>query len=72
MQPLSGKNSSLVEVSGMPLAVIDARQLFGNASGVVIMHGNETYKLTRTKQNKLLLTKCHNEVVDVSSGLRHI
>ncbi len=72
MQPLSGKTPSLVEVSGARLAVIDAGQLLGNASGVVILHGNETYKLTRTKQNKLLLTKCHDEIVDASLGLHHL
>ncbi|KQT42322.1 hypothetical protein ASG44_06060 [Methylophilus sp. Leaf459] len=72
MQPLSGKNPSLVQVSGAPLAVIDAVQLLGNASGVVILHGNETYKLTRTKQNKLLLTKCHHEILDGSLGIHQL
>jgi hemin uptake protein HemP len=66
LQPLSGKRSSLVDASVAHLAVVDAGQLLGDAGGLVILHGSETYKLTRTKQNKLLLTKCHDKTVDVS------
>lgn len=65
LQPLSGKNSSLVDASVANLAVVDAGELLGDAAGVVILHGTETYKLTRTKQNKLLLTKCHDALVNV-------
>lgn len=36
---------------------LTAEQLFAGANNVAILHAGETYVLTRTKQNKLLLTK---------------
>lgn len=36
---------------------LSAEQLFGGGNNVAILHAGETYVLTRTKQNKLLLTK---------------
>ena len=38
--------------------VVDAHALLGEAGVLAIVHGSDTYQLTRTKQNKLLLTKC--------------
>jgi len=44
--------------AGVP--VVDANQLLGKRGVVAIMHGRDEYRLTRTRQNKLLLTKCHD------------
>lgn len=46
---VSGKRHGLPE--------IDAEQLFVASNTVAIMHAGEVYLLTRTKLNKLLLTK---------------
>ena len=51
------QNAGNVLSGGVP--TIDAQHLLGDAGVLAIVHGNETYQLTRTKQNKLLLTKCH-------------
>lgn len=45
-------------VSSQWMPTIDAQELLGDAGVLAIVHGGETYQLTRTKQNKLLLTKC--------------
>lgn len=37
--------------------VLDSRALFQGARELVIAHGNETYRLRLTRQNKLILTK---------------
>ncbi|WP_018987326.1 hemin uptake protein HemP [Methylophilus methylotrophus] len=50
------KNATGVSFQWMP--TIDAQELLGDAGVLAIVHGGETYQLTRTKQNKLLLTKC--------------
>lgn len=39
------------------LPAINADQLFGASNTVAIMHAGEVYLLTRTRLNKLLLTK---------------
>lgn len=36
---------------------IDSRALFATARQIIIEHGNETYILRLTAQNKLILTK---------------
>jgi hemin uptake protein HemP len=36
---------------------IDSRTLFVDAREIVITHGDETYRLRLTAQNKLILTK---------------
>jgi hemin uptake protein HemP len=36
---------------------IDSRALFTNTREIVIAHGDETYRLRLTAQNKLILTK---------------
>lgn len=37
--------------------VIDSSTLFGNEPEVLILHGDQTYKLKITRQDKLILTK---------------
>lgn len=61
LQPLSGKKQALEDSLRTNIAVVDARLLLGEAGALSILHGGETYKLMRTKQNKLLLTKCNPE-----------
>ncbi|WP_024930603.1 hemin uptake protein HemP [Methylophilus sp. OH31] len=51
------QNAASVSLRRMP--TIEASQLLGDVGMLAIVHGGETYQLTRTKQNKLLLTKCH-------------
>lgn len=63
LQPLSAEVQAVPGVSQLQVPVIDASQLLGESGELAILHGGETYKLTRTKQNKLLLTKCHGVVV---------
>lgn len=58
------QNATGISSQGMP--TIEAQQLLGEAGVLAIVHGGETYQLTRTKQNKLLLTKCQ---AIVASGL---
>lgn len=36
---------------------IDSRELFRNSREITISHGDETYRLRLTAQNKLILTK---------------
>ncbi|ARP99523.1 Hemin uptake protein hemP [Pseudorhodoplanes sinuspersici] len=36
---------------------IDSRQIFRDGREVTILHGQETYRLRLTAQNKLILTK---------------
>ncbi len=36
---------------------LESLELFGEAREIVIAHGNETYRLRLTAQNKLILTK---------------
>ncbi len=36
---------------------IDSRDLFREAREIIIAHGDETYRLRLTAQNKLILTK---------------
>ena len=46
-QPLPAGNVSLLE----------SATLFGKRDEVLIAHGDETYRLRRTRQGKLILTK---------------
>ncbi|MCW5690036.1 MAG: hemin uptake protein HemP [Pseudolabrys sp.] len=36
---------------------LDSRELFGGTREIIIAHGDETYRLRLTAQNKLILTK---------------
>ncbi len=36
---------------------LDSVQLFNGREEILIVHGNETYRLRRTRQGKLILTK---------------
>jgi hemin uptake protein HemP len=36
---------------------VESSSLFGNAREIVIVHGNEEYRLRQTSQGKLILTK---------------
>ncbi|MBI5898849.1 MAG: hemin uptake protein HemP [Rhodocyclales bacterium] len=36
---------------------LDSAQLFNGREEILIVHGNETYRLRRTRQGKLILTK---------------
>jgi hemin uptake protein HemP len=59
LQSSLGEVQNAGNVSLMRVPTIDAEQLLGDAGVLAIVHGGDTYQLTRTKQNKLLLTKCH-------------
>lgn len=59
LQSSLGKAQNAASVSSHRVPTIEASQLLGEAGVLAIMHGGDTYQLTRTKQNKLLLTKCH-------------
>ena len=50
-------NAGCVSDKRHGLPEINADQLFGASNTVAIMHAGEVYLLTRTKLNKLLLTK---------------
>jgi len=59
LQSSLGKAQNAASVSSRRMPTIEASQLLGDAGVLAIVHGGDTYQLTRTKQNKLLLTKCH-------------
>jgi len=59
LQSSLGEVQNAGNVSLRRVPTIDAEQLLGDAGILAIVHGGDTYQLTRTKQNKLLLTKCH-------------
>ncbi len=40
-----------------PAPVLDSAELLGARDEVLIVHGGETYRLRRTRQGKLILTK---------------
>lgn len=58
LQPLLGEAHDVAAVSSSRIPTIAAQQLLGEVGVLAILHGDDTYQLTRTKQNKLLLTKC--------------
>lgn len=60
LQSLSNETDVVTNVARADVSVVDAAHLLGDAGELAILHGGETYRLTRTKQNKLLLTKCRN------------
>lgn len=55
-----GQNAANATQTGVP--VVDANELLGKRGVVAIMHGRDEYRLTRTRQNKLLLTKCQDNI----------
>lgn len=59
-------------MSPVSMPVIDARQLLGTSGELAILHDGETYKLKRTKQNKLLLTKCPSVVLHGVARQQHV
>lgn len=63
LQSSLGEVQNATGVSAQRMPTIDAQQLLGEAGVLLIMHGGEAYQLTRTKQNKLLLTKCQAVMV---------
>lgn len=66
LQSSLGEAQNAAGVSLQRMPTIEATQLLGEAGVLAILHGGDTYQLTRTKQNKLLLTKCQ---AFVASGL---
>lgn len=58
LQSLLGEVHDETAVSTPRIPTIAAQQLLGEVGVLAISHGGDTYQLTRTKQNKLLLTKC--------------
>ncbi len=40
-----------------PVRPLVSAELFGNHDEILIIHGGETYRLRRTRQGKLILTK---------------
>jgi len=61
LQSSPGEVQNATGVS-VQIPTIEAWQLLGETGVLTIVHGAETYQLTRTRQNKLLLTKCHDLV----------
>lgn len=62
LQSSLGEVQNATGISSQGVPTIEAQQLLGEAGVLAIVHGGETYQLTRTKQNKLLLTKCQTFV----------
>ncbi len=58
LQSSLGDVQNATGISSQRIPTVDAQQLLGDAGVLAIVHGGETYQLMRTKQNKLLLTKC--------------
>ena len=55
---LDGARAGLLPTGATPATpLFDATALFGNAQVVLIRHGVDTYRLCRTRQGKLILTK---------------
>ncbi|WP_157043169.1 hemin uptake protein HemP [Rhodopseudomonas palustris] len=54
-------SGSAASVAGRSITVsgnrLDSRQLFSSDREILIAHGEETYRLRLTSQNKLILTK---------------
>jgi len=65
LQSSLGKAQNTASVSSRRVPTIEASQLLGDVGVLAIVHGGDTYQLIRTKQNKLLLTKCHALVMSV-------
>jgi len=51
----SDDHSSLRQIRQVP--VLDVRRLFGKSNEVRLRHCSEEYRLTLTRNNKLILTK---------------
>lgn len=53
------EGSSLLPVRSISLSNnrVDSRDLFNGVREITILHGEETYRLRLTAQNKLILTK---------------
>lgn len=63
LQSSLGEAQNATGITSQRVPTIEAGQLLGEAGVLAIVHGGETYRLTRTKQNKLLLTKCPGYLV---------
>jgi hemin uptake protein HemP len=53
----AGSASLVVKNLSMTGNRIDSRELFQSEREIIIAHGEETYRLRLTSQNKLILTK---------------
>lgn len=55
----SGSDAKVTAERSIPLADnrLNSRDLFAGAKEIIISHGDETYRLRLTAQNKLILTK---------------
>jgi len=60
LQPLASEKRAANDGLRTGVSVVDAARLLGDAGELAILHGGDTYRLVRTRQNKLLLTKCRN------------
>ena len=54
---LSGNPSAATKTLIMHGNRIDSRELFANEREIIITHGEDSYRLRLTSQNKLILTK---------------
>lgn len=55
--PVAGRPAASPEAAGGAPRTIDSRALLKGRREVVIAHGAERYRLTLTRQGKLILTK---------------
>lgn len=57
MKPLPPSSTSRPATPTMPMPRIDSTALLGLHQEIGILHAGETYRLRRTRQGKLILTK---------------
>ena len=58
LEPPSSKAISDTKPMALPVAhILNSRTLLDGQNEITIRHGNETYRLRRTRQDKLILTK---------------
>ena len=55
--PLPAKKSVHPPLPAVHASLLESAALFGKRDEVLIAHGDETYRLRRTRQGKLILTK---------------
>ncbi|WP_235885184.1 hemin uptake protein HemP [Bradyrhizobium frederickii] len=53
----AGSSSATTRTVTMRGGQIDSRELFAAAREIIIAHGEDSYRLRLTSQNKLILTK---------------
>ncbi|MDT4736265.1 hemin uptake protein HemP [Bradyrhizobium sp. WYCCWR 12699] len=53
----AGSSSATTRTLTMRGSRIDSRELFAAAREIIIAHGEDSYRLRLTSQNKLILTK---------------